>query len=69
MQDINVPALVLNTYAQALLIARSKGILGEDARYLALKATSGSITKKVGYPVDIKEVERIVESLGTVEAA
>jgi len=60
---------VLNTYAQALLIARAKGVKGEDARFVALKATASAVSKKAGYPVDINEVRRIVSNHGADEAA
>lgn len=69
MNDVNINAVVLNTYAQALLIARSKGMRGEDARYVALKATSGSVSKKAGYPIDVNEIRRIIQTYGTDDEA
>ncbi len=65
----SLSTLAMSTYVQALLIARGKGMKGQDAKYAALHATARSLSKRTGHKIDADEIERIVSNHDTNFAA
>lgn len=52
--------MILDAYAQALLAARSKGIVGDQAKVAARNATARVLTKALGRPISADKVAEIV---------
>ncbi len=56
----SIDRLVLNSYTQALLIAREKGLRGPDARKTALEIVAHVVLKRTGTALDTQTVAAIV---------
>lgn len=52
--------MILDAYAQALLAAMEKGILGERAKVAARNATAHVVSRELGKPVTPEMVKEIV---------
>lgn len=55
--------MILDAYAQALIAAMEKGILGERAKVAARNATAKVVTRELGKPVTPEMVQQVVTNV------
>lgn len=62
-----IERLVVNTYTQALLIAREKGLRGNDAREVAIDIVTHVVQRRTGQSMSERSVLEILGETGLTE--
>ena len=62
MVQTTLKDIIFDAYGQALLAARQKGLLGEDAKIAACRAAANVVAKATGKAVTAETVAKAISS-------